>query len=140
MNFKFSSNGVSTQVAVRSLTIKEVKKVITPKSWVDREVILQSKTPQRRRFLLSNDRPRAVSLITPPQTLTIKWRRAQATSSRFNHRDRGSRCKFLSSRSQSLQQTMGYSGNLQQKLVYGEAGYVLEDVPHLTDYIPDLPV
>ena len=22
----------------------------------------------------------------------------------------------------------------------GEAGYVLEDVPHLTDYIPDLPV
>lgn len=35
---------------------------------------------------------------------------------------------------------MEYSGNLQQKLVYGEAGYVLEDVPHLTDYIPDLPV
>ncbi|XP_044471168.1 ATP-dependent 6-phosphofructokinase 6-like [Mangifera indica] len=34
---------------------------------------------------------------------------------------------------------MEYSGNLQQKLVYGEAGYVLEDVPHLTDYIPDLP-
>ncbi|TXG61961.1 hypothetical protein EZV62_013324 [Acer yangbiense] len=26
-----------------------------------------------------------------------------------------------------------------QKLVKGDAGYVLEDVPHLTDYIPDLP-
>jgi hypothetical protein len=26
------------------------------------------------------------------------------------------------------------------KIVTGEAGYVLEDVPHLTDYIPDLPV
>lgn len=25
------------------------------------------------------------------------------------------------------------------KIVNGEAGYVLEDVPHLTDYIPDLP-
>ncbi|XP_068652464.1 ATP-dependent 6-phosphofructokinase 6-like [Aristolochia californica] len=25
------------------------------------------------------------------------------------------------------------------KIVHGEAGYVLEDVPHLTDYIPDLP-
>ncbi|KAJ7958844.1 ATP-dependent 6-phosphofructokinase [Quillaja saponaria] len=27
----------------------------------------------------------------------------------------------------------------QMKIVNGEAGYVLEDVPHLTDYIPDLP-
>ena len=26
------------------------------------------------------------------------------------------------------------------KTVTGEGGYVLEDVPHLTDYIPDLPV
>ena len=26
------------------------------------------------------------------------------------------------------------------KLVPGSAGYVLEDVPHLTDYLPDLPV
>ncbi|KAI9192286.1 hypothetical protein LWI28_020537 [Acer negundo] len=26
-----------------------------------------------------------------------------------------------------------------QKVVKGDAGYVLEDVPHLTDYIPDLP-
>ncbi|EEF45836.1 ATP-dependent 6-phosphofructokinase 6 [Ricinus communis] len=33
-------------------------------------------------------------------------------------------------------------GNLQSqmmKIVNGEAGYLLEDVPHLTDYIPDLP-
>lgn len=35
---------------------------------------------------------------------------------------------------------MGHSGNLQLKVVNGDAGYVLEDVPHLTDYIPDLPV
>ena len=26
------------------------------------------------------------------------------------------------------------------KVIQGEAGYVLEDVPHLTDYLPDLPV
>lgn len=28
----------------------------------------------------------------------------------------------------------------EMKLVQGAAGYVLEDVPHLTDYILDLPV
>lgn len=28
----------------------------------------------------------------------------------------------------------------EMKVEKGEAGYVLEDVPHLTDYIPDLPV
>lgn len=26
------------------------------------------------------------------------------------------------------------------KVVVGEGGYVLEDVPHLIDYLPDLPV
>lgn len=26
------------------------------------------------------------------------------------------------------------------KLMSGEAGYVLEDVPHVSDYLPDLPV
>jgi 6-phosphofructokinase 1 len=30
-------------------------------------------------------------------------------------------------------------GNCHMKVVTGDAGYVLEDVPHLTDYIPDLP-
>ncbi|KAK8935453.1 6-phosphofructokinase 3 [Platanthera zijinensis] len=34
---------------------------------------------------------------------------------------------------------MSPEGIGEQKLVYGEAGYVLEDVPHLTDFIPDLP-
>ncbi|KAG2699598.1 hypothetical protein I3760_07G198800 [Carya illinoinensis] len=34
---------------------------------------------------------------------------------------------------------MGCSENSQLKIVTGEAGYVLEDVPHLTDYITDLP-
>jgi hypothetical protein len=33
---------------------------------------------------------------------------------------------------------MGCSENSQLKTVLGDAGYVLEDVPHLTDYIPDL--
>ncbi|KAF2316170.1 hypothetical protein GH714_041511 [Hevea brasiliensis] len=32
------------------------------------------------------------------------------------------------------------SGDSQMKLANGDSGYVLEDVPHLTDYIPDLPV
>ncbi|KAJ9688269.1 hypothetical protein PVL29_014128 [Vitis rotundifolia] len=34
---------------------------------------------------------------------------------------------------------MGTAGNVQPKIVTGDAGYVLEDVPHLADYIPDLP-
>ncbi|KAL2525584.1 ATP-dependent 6-phosphofructokinase 3 [Abeliophyllum distichum] len=34
---------------------------------------------------------------------------------------------------------MGSQSNNQMKVVQGEFGYVLEDVPHLTDYIPDLP-
>lgn len=37
-------------------------------------------------------------------------------------------------------EVMGQSGDLQMKLENGNAGFVLEDVPHLTDYIPDLPV
>lgn len=37
---------------------------------------------------------------------------------------------------------MGLSAGdtLMMKIVNGDAGYVLEDVPHLTDFIPDLPV
>ncbi|XP_028551792.1 ATP-dependent 6-phosphofructokinase 7 [Dendrobium catenatum] len=34
---------------------------------------------------------------------------------------------------------MGEMGVPDQKIVEGPSGYVLEDVPHLTDYIPDLP-
>ncbi|XP_024020759.1 ATP-dependent 6-phosphofructokinase 3 [Morus notabilis] len=34
---------------------------------------------------------------------------------------------------------MAVSSDSQMKIVNGDAGYVLEDVPHLTDYIPDLP-
>ncbi|KAG0500430.1 hypothetical protein HPP92_000502 [Vanilla planifolia] len=34
---------------------------------------------------------------------------------------------------------MEANGKYQPKIVTGESGYVLEDVPHLTDYIPDLP-
>ncbi|XP_010925503.1 ATP-dependent 6-phosphofructokinase 3 isoform X1 [Elaeis guineensis] len=34
---------------------------------------------------------------------------------------------------------MGLEIKTNPKIVYGEAGYVLEDVPHLTDYMPDLP-
>lgn len=29
---------------------------------------------------------------------------------------------------------------MKKKLVGGDAGYVLEDVPHLTDFLPELPV
>lgn len=35
---------------------------------------------------------------------------------------------------------MESSENSQMKIVNGDYGYVLEDVPHLTDYIADLPV
>ena len=35
---------------------------------------------------------------------------------------------------------MADSADTHMKIVEGEYGYVLEDVPHLTDYIPDLPV
>ncbi|KAL1825426.1 hypothetical protein ACET3Z_012204 [Daucus carota] len=31
------------------------------------------------------------------------------------------------------------AGNMEPKIVKGEDGYVLEDVPHFTDYIPNLP-
>lgn len=34
---------------------------------------------------------------------------------------------------------MGTSGDSQRKIVSSDSGYVLEDVPHLIDYIPDLP-
>ncbi|OIV97813.1 hypothetical protein TanjilG_12570 [Lupinus angustifolius] len=30
-------------------------------------------------------------------------------------------------------------GDSKMKIVHGAAGYILEDVPHFTDYIPDLP-
>lgn len=33
---------------------------------------------------------------------------------------------------------MGFSSNFEPKIVKGEAGYELEDVPHFADYIPDL--
>lgn len=35
---------------------------------------------------------------------------------------------------------MEASNGFKRKVVTGSAGYVLEDVPHLSDYIPDLPV
>ncbi|XP_062008503.1 ATP-dependent 6-phosphofructokinase 6-like [Rosa rugosa] len=35
--------------------------------------------------------------------------------------------------------TMGISANSEPKIITGDTGYVLEDVPHLSDYIPHLP-
>jgi len=35
---------------------------------------------------------------------------------------------------------MASPANSDPKVVTGAAGYILEDVPHLTDYIPNLPV
>lgn len=40
----------------------------------------------------------------------------------------------------SGESAMGSAANSKPKIVYGTAGYVLEDVPHLTDFIPNLPV
>lgn len=39
-----------------------------------------------------------------------------------------------------LNKVMGSSPNSKPKIIRGSAGYVLEDVPHLSDYIPELPV
>lgn len=35
---------------------------------------------------------------------------------------------------------MAHSPNYKPKIITGPTGYVLEDVPHLSDYVPDLPV
>ncbi|KAJ6818011.1 ATP-dependent 6-phosphofructokinase 6-like isoform X1 [Iris pallida] len=35
--------------------------------------------------------------------------------------------------------TMGSESKLNPKIVTGDTGYLLEDVPHLTDYVPNLP-
>ena len=53
--------------------------------------------------------------------------------------DSGSACGSGSKLGRSLV-VMASSLNSKPKIVTGTAGYVLEDVPHLTDYIPDLPV
>lgn len=45
-----------------------------------------------------------------------------------------------SPRENGFRGTMAISDNSEPKIVTGEGGYVLEDVPHLVDYIPDLPV
>ncbi|BBG98900.1 phosphofructokinase 3 [Prunus dulcis] len=44
-----------------------------------------------------------------------------------------------SPRENGFRDTMAISNNSEPKIVPGEGGYVLEDVPHLVDYIPDLP-
>ncbi|KAL6140792.1 hypothetical protein ACLB2K_059085 [Fragaria x ananassa] len=46
---------------------------------------------------------------------------------------------FTSSPKHNSKGSMRISANSQPKIITGEAGYVLEDVPHLSDYIPDLP-
>ncbi|OAY85491.1 ATP-dependent 6-phosphofructokinase 3 [Ananas comosus] len=38
-----------------------------------------------------------------------------------------------------LSRRMEGESKAEKKLVYGDWGYVLDDVPHLTDYLPDLP-
>lgn len=35
---------------------------------------------------------------------------------------------------------MGLESNSKPKIINGEFGFTLEDVPHLSDYLPDLPV
>ncbi|CAL9009899.1 unnamed protein product [Prunus brigantina] len=44
-----------------------------------------------------------------------------------------------SPRENGFRDTMEISNNSVPKIVTGEGGYVLEDVPHLVDYLPDLP-
>lgn len=54
-----------------------------------------------------------------------------------SHLPNGFSCKV----SKDLPMAAATNSSLQpNKIVTGDAGYVLEDVPHLTDYVPDLPV
>lgn len=46
----------------------------------------------------------------------------------------------LKSRATKTNGALTMDGKSQLKIVTGEAGFVLEDVPHLSDYIQDLPV
>ncbi|GFS43895.1 phosphofructokinase 3 [Actinidia rufa] len=49
-------------------------------------------------------------------------------------------CSVGSNSTNGFVELMGTSGDAPRKIVTGDAGYVLEDVPHLTDYVPDLPI
>lgn len=44
------------------------------------------------------------------------------------------------SRSESAKRKIKNTEKMKPKIVIGDGGYVLEDVPHLSDYIPDLHV
>lgn len=49
-------------------------------------------------------------------------------------------CSFsLSSSNGAIASDGSDSAKQQQKIICGDCGYVLEDVPHLTDYVPNLP-
>ncbi|XP_050216994.1 ATP-dependent 6-phosphofructokinase 3-like [Mercurialis annua] len=54
----------------------------------------------------------------------------------FTSRNSGSGSGFGSSITAAMSNG---NGNYKPKIITGEYGYVLEDVPHLTDYLPDLP-
>ncbi|KAF5741640.1 phosphofructokinase [Tripterygium wilfordii] len=61
----------------------------------------------------------------------------QFFSERHSH---SSRPSYVSMRPSSSENSIpGTPTNYEPKIVTGEAGYVLEDVPHLSDYIPNLP-
>ncbi|XP_040371528.1 ATP-dependent 6-phosphofructokinase 6 isoform X2 [Rosa chinensis] len=47
--------------------------------------------------------------------------------------------RYYNNNNNNSKGTMGISANSEPKIITGDAGYVLEDVPHLSDYIPDLP-
>ncbi|XP_072998827.1 ATP-dependent 6-phosphofructokinase 3-like [Typha latifolia] len=84
------------------------------------------------------------SLPNPPVSQTIRTEPNSASTSSnhlLNLRSSLSAVKIPASNGEVRTglRKMGSEGKLDKKIVYGEAGYVLEDVPHLTDYIPDLP-
>ncbi|XP_072965239.1 ATP-dependent 6-phosphofructokinase 3-like [Typha angustifolia] len=84
------------------------------------------------------------SLPNPPVSQTIRTEPNSASTSSnhlLNLRSSLSAVKIPASNGEVRTglRKMGSEGKLDKKIVYGEAGYVLEDVPHLMDYIPDLP-
>ncbi|XP_059456633.1 ATP-dependent 6-phosphofructokinase 3-like isoform X2 [Corylus avellana] len=73
------------------------------------------------------------SPISSSASLAAPRLRCFDPSSSPNHSPR----HFSTSSRNGSMENLTYS---EPKIVTGEAGYVLEDVPHFTDYIPDLPI
>ncbi|XP_042508696.1 ATP-dependent 6-phosphofructokinase 7-like [Macadamia integrifolia] len=83
------------------------------------------------------------SSIAAPKFRCFDPSNSHYSTSNFNNHYANSFSSLINSNSNSNTTasggSMGFSSNSEQKMVTADGGYVLEDVPHLCDYIPDLP-